>query len=288
MEIKKKGKYHLICKRCLQTKNKLINLLSYDKDHSGKITLDTNTIFFIYKGAIRFQCEDGNTNSIPQKKMIFLPKGSKFAYSATEKCTIITFIINHIVSLCDNCTFHFIDQYVKKNGDLDNKLHNTGVSDIKQQIDYFIEGIISCLLDGVNCSSWYETKIKEFFLMMRMYYTTEEIYSFLFRVISDDIIMLEHFNQNWKNYQSVKQMANSVCMSPKAFSTRFSKVFGTTPMRWLIEQKAKKILQEITSTEKSFKQIAFEFNFLSESQFTNFCKKEIGKNPSQIRMCSAS
>jgi AraC-like DNA-binding protein len=287
MEIKNFEKHNITCVPCSHTKKPLISLLHYDKNSSGEITLDANTIFFIYRGAIEFQFEDGNINNIIQKKMIFLPKGSQYLYSVVEKSTIITFKINHIVSLCDNCTFHFIDQYVKKSTDIADNLNNIGISDIKKRIDYFIRGIVSCLLDGINCNSWYETKIKEFFLMLKMYYTTEEIYFFLFKVISDDIIMLEHFNQNSINYQSVKQIADSFYMSPKAFSARFTKIFGTTPMRWLIEQKSKKTLQEITSTKKSFKQIAFELEFLSESQFTNFCKKEIGKNPSQIRMCSS-
>lgn len=47
--------------------------------------------------------------------------------------------------------------------------------------------------------------------------------------------------------------------------------------------KAKVIQDEITSTNKPFKQIAYENEFSTIAQFTKFCKKEIGKTPSSIR-----
>ena len=48
------------------------------------------------------------------------------------------------------------------------------------------------------------------------------------------------------------------------------------------------IQKELTTTDKMIKQIAFEQGFDNKSQFTKFCKKELGANPTEIRANKSS
>ena len=116
-----------------------------------------------------------------------------------------------------------------------------------------------------------------------MNYSKYDLYAFFYMAISMDSKLLDYVYKNWRNALTVSEMANKFNMSNKAFSSRFYKLFGKTPLRWIIDEKSRIIYNEIKNTEKLFKYIAIEFNFSSESHFTNFCKKEFGKTPTEIR-----
>jgi methylphosphotriester-DNA--protein-cysteine methyltransferase len=57
-----------------------------------------------------------------------------------------------------------------------------------------------------------------------------------------------------------------------------------TPHKWMTEGRANMVLDELTSTSKSFKQIASELGFSSEQQFSKFSRKVFGKTARELRV----
>jgi len=127
-------------------------------------------------------------------------------------------------------------------------------------------------------------KIREFFLMLRAYYPKDELREFLSMILSRDTAFSEYVRNNRNKFPTVIALAKSMHLTQRQFASRFKEVFGCTPYRWIKEGKILMIHRQITSTRKPIKQIAYENGFGSLAQFTRFCKTELGKTPTELRM----
>ncbi|MCD8167343.1 MAG: helix-turn-helix domain-containing protein [Bacteroides sp.] len=150
-------------------------------------------------------------------------------------------------------------------------------------IGAFLDRLIDTLEHGIRCHNFFDMKIKEFFMMVRWYYSKEEIYDFLYFIISGDTAFSEYVRLRWIYYRNVLEFAESMHMTPKQFSKKFGEVFSTTPYKWMKEGKAKIVHKEITTTDESFKHIADKYGCHSVQQFNKFIKAAFGKTPGEIR-----
>lgn len=148
---------------------------------------------------------------------------------------------------------------------------------------HLLYGLKECLHDGLRCFHYFELKIKEFLFLLRAYYAKTEINKFFYLILSEDTVFSEYVRLNWNKYPTVNELSNSINMAQKRFSIRFKRIFDITPYQWILEKKAQLIHNQITATNKPFKEIAFENGFGTTAQFSKFCKKMLGKNPSEIR-----
>lgn len=126
-------------------------------------------------------------------------------------------------------------------------------------------------------------KIKEFFLLLRAYYPKEQIYDFLYPILSRDTAFSEYVRKNWSKYKTVKEIADTLHQTPKQFSKKFKEVFDKPPYKWIKERRATAIYHEICSDNIPLKQIAAKYGFSTIPQFTKFCKTELGRNPGELR-----
>ena len=120
-------------------------------------------------------------------------------------------------------------------------------------------------------------------MILYIYYSKEDLYNFFYSILSQDTAFSEYIRLNWNKFHSVNEMAKSMNLTHKQFYKRFISMFGQTPQQWMKESRASSILKELIFTSKLIKQIANENSFSSEPQFTRFCKRQLGKTPTQIR-----
>ena len=87
-----------------------------------------------------------------------------------------------------------------------------------------------------------------------------------------------------KRVKSVEELSK-LCgfNSTKTFTRHFLKALHTTPKQWLISLKRSEALYYLKHTNKTFTEIASLLGFSSISHFNQFCNKQIGQNPSDIR-----
>ena len=152
------------------------------------------------------------------------------------------------------------------------------------QIRQLVDNISQSLEHGLTCHYWLEIKVQEFFLLLRIYYSKERIYEFLYPILSNDIAFSEQIRLHWKKFQTAAELAAFLNLTIKKFTMQFTAVFGQTPYQWMLQERARIVLFEVKSTGKLFKEIAVENGFSSESSFTRFCRKEFNKTPTQIRL----
>lgn len=285
MELLYKQK-HLTCFNDDNGENPTIEVVKTVKGEEKSKKLTTNQIVFILEGRIQVNFKESPSCEVLKGQILFMPTGTRYSYRVLAQAMLVIFRVNHPVLLCDNYPVEklYNAKEAKPVSDYEQETKQFGRLEINPKVWHFLDGIVECISDGLKCRCWFEMKIKEFFLLLRAYYPKENIHDFLFLVLSRDAAFAEYIHRNWQKFSSVAGLAASLNMTPKYFSTRFVPIFGQPPSRWISRGKAHIISREIISTKKQFKQIAFENGFSSDTLFTRFCKKELGKTPTQIRM----
>lgn len=249
------------------------------------LPIRSNEIVFFLEGELRFVFSDSREQKAKKEMMLFLPGGGKYHYETFEKTVVLVLRITKPIVICENITLEAYCHSSSKEKDLSSpSSSHFSTLKINMRIRHFVEGVATCLADGVRCQSYFELVIKEFILLFNIYYSRQDIRDFFFHLtFNEDITFSEHFLRQWHLYKNVDDMAKSVWMTPRKFSSKFKEVFGQTPYNWMKERRAKRAYKELTTTNKQIKQIAVEQGFESNSQFTTFCKKELGANPTDIR-----
>ena len=277
---------HKLCVNCRKTEKSAIEVVKMVKGESEISDLVYHKVIFITEGSVTLFSKDEPDYQTEKRKMLFLLAGSRWSYQAMEDTTILLFRIQTPINLCRD--FSLEELYVKVNRKREEEYKpehgNFGELEINTQIQQLVDNISEYMNKGLNCHYWLEIKVKEFFLLLRVYYTKEEIYEFLYLILSNDIAFSEQIRLHWNRFQTVSELATFLNLPIKRFSTRFSAVFGQTPYQWILQRKARIVLFEIKSTGKLFKEIAVDNGFTSESSFTRFCRKEFNKTPTQIRI----
>ncbi len=277
---------HKLCVNCRQTEKAVIEVVKMVRGRTGLADLMYHKVIFILEGNIELLFKDEPDYQTEKGKMLFLPAGSQCSYYAIEDSTVVFFRIQAPINLCRD--FSLEELYVKVNRKREQAYepehNNFGELNINAQIKQFIDGIVQTIESGLNCHYWLEIKVKEFFLLFRLYYTKEEIYGFLYLILSSDITFSEQIRLHWDKFKTVGELAEFLNLTTKRFTAHFTTVFGQTPYQWMLQEKARILLFEIKSTGKQFKEIAVENGFTSESSFTRFCRKKFDKSPTQIRL----
>lgn len=283
---------HLACPNYDHSARTFIEVVKLTKGTNRNLSATNNEIVFIVEGRVRYYFKKLATYEAIKGQIIFRPAGADYAYEILADTTVVIFRISRPILLCD--TFPVERLYKTKENGLSvpptnnpQKRCRLGTLEMNSKVWYLLGGIIDCVEDGLKCRCWSELKIKEFFTLLRVYYTKEELRDSLMLILSEDAAFSDYVRRNWLHLHSVQEMAGSLCLSRKQFTARFVKVFGENPSCWMANLRAQKVLAEIKSTEKPFKQIATENAFSDDTQFTRFCHKQFGHTPSHIRSQSS-
>ena len=249
-----------------------------------------NGIVFFIHGKHRVKFHDYPEYLIDSNCMIFVPSDYRCDYTAVSDTQIVVFRLYNHIKLCEsyyaeNLTntkenkeedFEGINEEIKSSD-------NSNVLVLLPRVDAFIKGLVDYIDDGIKCKHFFDMKIKEFFLLLRAYYTKYELNSFLNLILSKDLAFSEYVRLNRGKYATAAALAESMHLTHKQLARRFRETLNITPYQWIKEGKKERLHYEITATKKPLKQIASENGYTTMAQFNKFCKKELGKNPGELR-----
>ena len=276
---------HLTCFNYDRSDRPVIEILRYAKGSCGERILQHNEVVFLLTGKMRYIFQGYAPCEQQGGEIAFFPAGGSFSFEVLEEEIGVVFRLHKSVKLCE---VFGIEKLYNINAQI--PCHEVLLStkqitllEINSRIGHFLQGIIDCVEDGIKCRHYFDMKIREFFLMLRTYYPKDKIGEFLLPILSGDIAFSEYVRKNWDRYHTMRELAESIYQTPKQFSAKFKRVFKQTPYKWMKEQKAIAIHDEIVTGKKSFKQIASEYGFSTLPQFTIFCKTELRQIPRDIR-----
>lgn len=276
---------HLGCINYDQGNNPVIEIVSIEKSESwGNLSLG-NKLIFLLNGEISFSYGKFTNCQIGNKRIVYLPTGHNFICKAIENTTLLVMRIQGYTHFCDD--YHFKD--LEKNTPNAPK-HTSSVEttepatlEINNIMEKYLDALLQYIGAGAKCRHFYLIKIKELFYIFRWFYPKQALLQFFQCHLKGGSEFAAYIMDTWYKYRSVGELAEAMNYTVSGFEKRFKRVFGISPYKWMMNQKAERIYHQVRTTDLTFKQISSDFGFTSLSHFNDFCKANLGKSPGDIR-----
>lgn len=252
-----------------------------EKGHEEEMIFNRNGIIFMMSGEVGFIFPKHPEKILRKGEFIFIPVGGLFRFVVSKTAQMIIIRPNGNVKLCASSLI----EKLYKNDTIppkDNKPEICALV-VNRPLQSFLDGLDEAIKDGLMCRYYFDTKANELFILLKAYYTREQLRDFFSLILSPNTIFSEYIRANHHKYATTKELAVSMNMTPKIFSKKFIRVFGEFPTDWMRKEKAIRVYSELYTGQESIAQIADNFKFSSQSHLNKFCKREFGKNPGQIR-----
>jgi AraC-like DNA-binding protein len=127
-------------------------------------------------------------------------------------------------------------------------------------------------------------KLKELIASIIVSPTNAVLSSYLRMVASSDAPSIPAImNANCRHNLSLEEFAKLCSRSLSTFKRDFRRHYGTSPGRWLLEQRLECSARLLTTTSMNVTEVVFECGFEQSSHFSRAFKARFGRTPSEYR-----
>ena len=243
------------------------------------LCLSLHEMVFLVKGRLSYKICEYNQAELTEGNFIFVPVGRTVSYKTETDCLL--FIIRQANGL-RLCQTFSIEQLYNKSGEKHRPREIMSLK-INPRLSYYLNGLRDVYMDGMLCRYFFETKITELFVLLRAYYSNEQLNRLFLPILSPDTEFSEFVRRNYAKYKTVNEMAAAMCLTPVQFASRFRKIFLQSPRKWMQQEKAKQIFVEICDSSRPLKQISDDYGFAVQAHLNRFCRKIFGMAPREMR-----
>lgn len=234
-------------------------------------------ILVLLEGKVSFSQEIMQDKMIPKKHIFYSPPGSECEILAMEESHFIIFRLTTQKPFCKHFTMNNL-RYKKH--DFEEEFN---LLPIKKELERFFYDLFMHTNNGLKSSCYHEIKMKELFILLGTYYERKEVASLFCPLLSQNIDFSAFILATYSDVKTIKDFADKANMSLPVFDKTFKKTFNMGASQWMKQKKMKRLLYEITCTSKPLKLLSSQCGFPSPSQLNEFCKKNFGKPPGQMR-----
>ncbi|NDW09608.1 AraC family transcriptional regulator [Dysgonomonas sp. 520] len=259
-----------------EKKRQLIEFISLEKGEKLDLFWEDSKIVFVVCGKVNISSPLLYSKKMIERKMLFVPVLHKIEIDPIEKSDIISISVTDGFGVFDS--LYPIDSY----GDMACQ-HETSILSMNAGIYAYAYSLQMYGMQGSVDDDFSILKIKELSLVMKNFYSREELQFFFKTYLTNNLCFSEQVRSHLAYIKTVRQLAERMNYSYSGFNKRFRKTFGMSAYSWLRQQKTNVICHDICYTNKSLKQISAENKFTSLSHFNEFCHKVLGDSPRKIR-----
>jgi AraC-like DNA-binding protein len=235
-----------------------------------------NHILFLLEGEINISYREFRNHLCKAGEMIFIPQDAIAEAEAFTEIKYLLLSFNNQVILHEDLNWNELKEFDNER-DVFHKL------DIRPPVQDVIDTIIFYHKNKITGIYLNEVKEKEIFLMLKVFYTKQEIARFLKPLLRQDMDFKAYIIKHYINTRSVEELATLCNLTVRAFTRKFKTHFNDSPYRWILRQKANQIKILLADKKISMQAIIKEYGFSSPAHFTTYCKKQFGMTPSMYR-----
>jgi AraC-like DNA-binding protein len=266
---------------CSQYQHELSNGFIYREYQAGheivRESSYSNFIMFVLEGSVNINCMLYPTQEAVAGTMFLIPVSSFFDIKCNVDTKVVWFMFDHWDFHCVATPFKSLKQYGR------NIQSGLNIVPINRQLKLFLDLLSSYLRNGMNCKSLHKLKCDEFFLLIRGFYTKDDIVRLLHPLLANTMDFRMFCFNSVNNVKNVREMIDGSGMSRSMFYEKFKAEFGDiSPKKWLDSYINQRILNASTLPGITVKELMYKTGFSDESAFTQYCKRHFGKVPSQI------
>ncbi|WP_163319174.1 AraC family transcriptional regulator [Dysgonomonas sp. 520] len=253
-----------------------IEFIAVDIGQEYDLGQNKNSIIMVVHGSANILSTIYQNSKIKTKDMFFLPSDCDAKIESAEKCLLIC------INLTDELNMFFYLCSNKLQSDVAHK-NSIEVLTMNDMVFSYALSLQSYRIKNINDNYLWHLKVKELDYLLKISCSQEELQAFLRMDWSNDFLFSEQVHTYLPEVRSVRQLAEKMNYSYSGFNKRFRRVFNMSAYNWVRNHKAKQVYQDICQTNKSLKEISTNYNFATLSHFNEFCHKNLGCSPSEIR-----
>ncbi|MCL2511492.1 MAG: AraC family transcriptional regulator [Bacteroidales bacterium] len=238
-----------------------------------------NQVVFVNYGVLTISHKEVMSKKIKEGESVLIPMHTPCVFKTKEEAKILVMRLDDYINLHDYFPPNLVSGKEKSNA----KDGDVGFLKPHQRVADFAKTLEDYVNDGIKSHRLYDLKIQEFLFLIQAYYDKPSVVKFMSPIYSNDFIFSNNVFRNFDKVKTVKELAMVFNYSLSGFEKKFKRVFDDSPYRWMQEQRAKKIYQEVGYGQKTFTLLADEYGFSSPAHFNDFCKQFYGETPGGLR-----
>ena len=244
-------------------------------------------ILYVQEGSLIVQAGKAAPFKMERHQMTFLSRDDGFSVEACTPASVMTCLLSLHLPLCSRYSFgNLLKDYEAEasKGVASSVCRNVQEPlDANVRIVSFFTNLDEVLGDGLNGIPFHELKRQEFLILLRVYYSKEELFGLFKAIIKHDNVFKRFILQNYTKVSDVNEFASLANMSVRSFQRKFKAEFKCSLRDWFLARRTEQVLHELRNTDRSLFDIAMDFGFSGMSYFTTFCKNNLGMTPSELR-----
>ncbi|MEY8587504.1 helix-turn-helix transcriptional regulator [Phocaeicola sartorii] len=274
---------HTTCYHYTMLASANFQILHFNVSHLPQlIEVDRSVLIFLLSGEARVTCNNYRDRHQREGEMLLLPCNSCCYVKIIRECTIISCSFLPNVDFCSSFSFHDLARYIPENYSYD-----FPVLPVRERVAQCMTLLRQCLQDGVSCAHYHTLKERELFILLRAYYSKEELAVFFFPLLGKDVDFKDMVLMNYRSVRHINEFAELAHMSTDTFKRRFKDAFGEPVHKWMTQRKAELIYRDIVLGQKTFAEISIEHDMSSQAYLSTFCKRHFGDTPQNLRESSS-
>ena len=154
---------------------------------------------------------------------------------------------------------------------------------ICSELNFFLEASKAYLAERRICKELLLFKQKELSFILGHCYSDYEL-SMLIHPLSKYTNSFQYFVlKNHTKVKTVEELAKLGGYTTTTFRRIFTTVFHQPVYEWMQERRKEGILYDLQNTDATISEICYKYGFESLPHFSNFCKKNFGASPRNLR-----
>lgn len=275
---------HLSCQNymtAIETGFKFIEFTEdaeFGEDHTNK-----NYLLFFLKGDITISYNQFRDKSFQTGDMVLIPRSSLFKGVAPKDSKLLLMFFDIPENNCDKLLLQSLSNICENMEYLFEPIR------IRYPLTPFLEVLIHCIRNGMNCLHLHTLMQQELFFLLRGFYEKKDIATLFYPIIGKSIDFKDFIMNNYTKVNNIEKLISLSNLGRSCFFARFNEVFGMTAKQWMLKQRNQLILKKLTEPGVCIKDVTEELGFESQGYFGRYCKQHFGCTPKQlIKRCQAN
>lgn len=248
------------------------------QNQSLEFIANEHNILLVISGNFNCSLQGYIDEDIGKSQMIFISMGTRCYIKANNEVLILCLKPGLILNLSNHFFYNNNQEAV-----ISKMRKGQPILEFTPLVEAYAESLKIFLELEFNDSIHIYLKTRELFYLMSVSYSLDQRSLFFQALASKDKAFSDFIYKNYRQVESIRELAALYCLSLSGFEKRFRKVFGVSALHWIALRRAADIYQEISGNQKSIKQISSDYGFSSVSHFHKFCKAKLGLSPGHMR-----
>ncbi len=250
------------------------------KTRFARLWSQHNYLFYVIEGKKTWHTAN-NAYDISKETCVFVRKGAWIFENFLENgfCVVLFFIPDEFI--CNTLKIRS-----KPLNAENRKYEPVMVLDKSDTLSAFFLSISSYFAETHEPDpSLLELKFKELILTIADNPRNEELLAYFCSLMHEpqQVSLQRVMNENYCFNLKLEQFAQLSNRSLATFKRDFEKIYGTTPGKWLLEQRLNHAFRLLKDKQKTINEASFESGFESASHFSRSFKKRFGLVPSACK-----